>query len=436
MQLFDNMRKYQQLLLILISIISVTVLLVYKSENNRLKYVLQVVNFFGRNDAAVLDRLENSIKSVGMHDFSNPLPVWQHIGGNFHAYSSYWEKKELAAGGEAIAIVVSVKDALINFKCNLRYDDGKVITGKFAFVRIEAAGIQKENIISKPEQFSIYKFLCKVTRDFGSPKELVLTDSKSKTNYDLLLRHTKLKNAKERSLINACVNLVQYNASSPSPEFFSNSNNQHNLLQFFLFHRAIGIDEFLIYNADGLTADVRKNLIKAGIGLNSFPYNFPFDYKTPATRTIVELDCLMRNMNSAQFVVLLEANEFFLPGTHLHAENSVLKDLNHYDSQINRFKLPSFSVCMDHKNKILLDNTLYDPERKVSHTLSIYKPTLKTDNIQSKELTVSHALSHAYINCVSSKDLLYDWRSSVREDFLQFIVHTSASLKNEINFLF
>lgn len=41
------MRKYQQLLLLLVSIISVTVLLIYKSENNRLKYVLEVVNFFG-----------------------------------------------------------------------------------------------------------------------------------------------------------------------------------------------------------------------------------------------------------------------------------------------------------------------------------------------------------------------------------------------------
>lgn len=38
------MRKYQQLILILISIISVSVLIIYKTENRRLKYVLEVVS--------------------------------------------------------------------------------------------------------------------------------------------------------------------------------------------------------------------------------------------------------------------------------------------------------------------------------------------------------------------------------------------------------
>lgn len=37
------MRKYQQLLLVLVSVISVTVLIVYKSENERLNHVLNVV---------------------------------------------------------------------------------------------------------------------------------------------------------------------------------------------------------------------------------------------------------------------------------------------------------------------------------------------------------------------------------------------------------
>lgn len=89
------MRKYQQLALLLISVFSVVVLLMYKSENNRLKYVLKYVNFFGRNDAAVLRRLQNGTGSeaelrLPKSAFSKPLPVWQLIGDSFHAYSAYW----------------------------------------------------------------------------------------------------------------------------------------------------------------------------------------------------------------------------------------------------------------------------------------------------------------------------------------------------------
>lgn len=89
------MRKYQQLALLLISCFSVGVLMMYKSENNRLKYVLKYVNFFGRNDAAVLRRIQNSTTAEDEERqskwvFTKPLPVWQVIGDSFYAYSAYW----------------------------------------------------------------------------------------------------------------------------------------------------------------------------------------------------------------------------------------------------------------------------------------------------------------------------------------------------------
>jgi hypothetical protein len=99
------MRKYQQLCLLLISVISVTVLLIYKSENNRLKYVLEVMNFFGRNDANALIKIEGLGKnSTYFFDYSSPLPVWQNIGNNFYAYSSFWKKSGHSAGLETTTL--------------------------------------------------------------------------------------------------------------------------------------------------------------------------------------------------------------------------------------------------------------------------------------------------------------------------------------------
>lgn len=99
------MRKYQQLLLILISIISVTVLIVYKSENERLNHVLNVVNFFGQQSSPLsLVKIENF--SNFTYKFDYPLPSWSFLGNEFHSYSAFWKKNELVAGGEAIALVV------------------------------------------------------------------------------------------------------------------------------------------------------------------------------------------------------------------------------------------------------------------------------------------------------------------------------------------
>lgn len=108
------MRKYQQLLLVVVSLISVTILIAYKSENNRLNNVLNVVNFFGRTDSLSLVKIENV--SNFSYGFDFPLPSWTNLGNNFHSYSSFWRKNDLVAGGEAISVVVGSLHASVLFQ--------------------------------------------------------------------------------------------------------------------------------------------------------------------------------------------------------------------------------------------------------------------------------------------------------------------------------
>lgn len=100
------MRKYQQLLLVLVSVISVTVLIVYKSENERLNHVLNVVNFFGNRDSINLNLVKIENYSNFTYRFDFPLPTWSFLGNDFHAYSGFWKKNVLVAGGEAIALAI------------------------------------------------------------------------------------------------------------------------------------------------------------------------------------------------------------------------------------------------------------------------------------------------------------------------------------------
>jgi hypothetical protein len=100
------MRKYQQLLLVLVSVISITVLIIYRSENERLNNVLNVVNFFSGQRDISLVKIENLNFSNFTYKLDYPLPSWSYLGNEFHAYSAFWKKNDLVAGGEAIALAI------------------------------------------------------------------------------------------------------------------------------------------------------------------------------------------------------------------------------------------------------------------------------------------------------------------------------------------
>lgn len=85
------MRKYQQLVLVTIAGLSVCALLLYRSENSRLRYVLDVVNVFGED--ADLRQHATGVGDLPF-EFTTPFPLWQRIGSGFHAYAAYWHRDE------------------------------------------------------------------------------------------------------------------------------------------------------------------------------------------------------------------------------------------------------------------------------------------------------------------------------------------------------
>ncbi|XP_037897323.1 uncharacterized protein LOC119642294 [Glossina fuscipes] len=122
------MHKYQQLLLLIIFCVSVICTLMYKTENNRLKDVLHVINFFGRKYAAILRRIDNINNSFHyLVDFIHPLPVWQ--------------------------LIVS-----------------KINKGQLPFQRLDKEA--RDGL----SEFTRYRFYCRITRDFGQPKSVPFTE--------------------------------------------------------------------------------------------------------------------------------------------------------------------------------------------------------------------------------------------------------------------
>ncbi|XP_034475850.1 uncharacterized protein LOC117782872 [Drosophila innubila] len=445
------MRKYQQLALLLISCFSVGILMMYKSENNRLKYVLKYVNFFGRNDAAVLRRLQNGTETEDEQQvlrtaFSKPLPVWQLIGDSFHAYSAYWKRNELVAGGEAHVIVVGRKGAVVDFRCNFEVG-GRSVQGKFRFQRDATEGVVDDNGAT----FTYYNFFCQVSRNFGQPDYVSFSDTTASTKRQVKLRlryvkptitNTATKSTASTPSVHVrlpatiCVDLVSFNMSSTF------ARNADAMLQFFLFHQALGVEHFLVYNYDELSENVVRLLERTKLHLYGLPFNFPFlqtNTTTARIRQLILSDCLLRNVNYAGFTMLLTPNELVYPNARFASDTkrALQQQLRHFSTETCRFELATYAVCFDEHKKLLLDNVQYDPEVKAPHKLILYRLELPPAQLllptaTTVELPLSSGLAHRYVDCEQvGKDGLHDWRNGVREDLMDHI----NTLRNEVDLL-
>ncbi|KAH8284549.1 hypothetical protein KR018_004111 [Drosophila ironensis] len=438
------MRKYQQLALLVITCLSVGILLVYKTENNHLKYVLKYVNFFGRNDAAVLRRLENGTKDdLQQAALWRPLPVWQLIGDSFHAYSAFWMRNELVAGGEAHALVMGKKGAVVDFRCSLDLLNGRSVQGKFRFQRDASS---EPLVDDKHSNITSYHFYCQVSRDFGQPGSVSFTDiTSTKSPVRLRLRNLKPTTQKAqpkpkpkpaRLPATICVDLVGFNSSSRF------ARNENAMLQFFLFHQALGVQHFLVYNFDELDEGVLRILDRTNIHLYGLPFNFPFRQSNGTASRIRQLlhnDCLLRNVNQAGFSLLLQPNELFFPNVRFSGETekgSLQQQLRHFAAETTRFQLATMAVCYDERKPLLPDNVQYDPERKFPHKILLDRLDLPPAQLLASssevELPLSTAFVHRYVDCEHvGADGLQDWRTGVRQHFMEHI----NGLRNEVHLL-
>lgn len=444
------MRKYTQLCLVLITIISIIVLLMYRNEYKQLKYVLDVVNFIGRKDEISLIHLENQTNfyQESSYQFNEPLPIWQRIGNGFHAYSSFWIKpNDLKAGGELITIVVGLKHSIVSFKCELEYVDGKTQKGKFVFVREDIVG-DNPNDTNNGENFIVYKFVCKVTKDFGSPKQAIFTDLNSKTKHRLQLRNLKQKNIDELLTMTLCVNLVPKNHSE-----ISSFLTDFNLLQFFIHHQLIGIDEFLIYDASLISSSLRQTLFSHGIKINTFPFNFPFDISQHIKiRKLIEMDCLLRTSNSVKYTAVVTPRDYiYTNGNLLSKPQPLLQMLKNplYGTDV-QLEVLTNPICRHKMKKILSDNLLISSNASIETTkVFLFKTNYiftRNNNVASNanaanaRLNKNLIFNNHYSDCddrhsQNVNDNPVEWRSVISAEFREFIdqigVHVNALLRNE-----
>lgn len=280
------------------------------------------------------------------------------------------------------------------------------------------------------DKFMIYKFMCKTQRDYGQPKNLVFINSETKAEHYMPIRHLTIKNhaQMDKYLVTACVDLNSYNRS-----FTDDFINDTNVAQYFLHHEIIGIRNFIIYNSNvnQMNQHVADLLInKYGIRLNVLPYNFPLAMSSQGkNRAIIEADCLLRTSGLTKFVMIASIDEYLYPSSKLAPSNPLIKLFNHYSSEVNRFEISSKAVCIDPHRRIHSDNDRYSVDTK-TRMFYIQKNEFPyndkpINDIGKKSIEVDRNLAvvHKYGKC-SSKNDLYDWRTTMEQqhqDYINFI---------------
>ena len=434
------MRKYQQLCLVIISILSITILLIYRSENSRLKYVLEVVNFFGRDS-------DLAINSNLPHDFTNPLPLWQRIGTDLHAYSSFWYQEPLTKGGLVITIVAGLKKSPVSFNCDAVLADERVIKGKFLFVRCEDEKAPPNTATEEKlnENFVVYQFVCKLPMERDVPKSIIFTDIISKSRHTVAVRDLNHKTRNPKNRLTECLDLLPSSfLTTPDRKYFM---TDHNLLEYFFHHQVVGIDEFIIYDNGAVDGYLKETLLKHGIRAYVLPFNFPFEFSNDKKiKRILQMDCEFRAYSLSDYYILKKPNEYIYTNSYLKSNNSSLLLLD--DSHTLAFEVFTNNVCLSNKPEEIISKNLNKIESYLNQQEDKTFPVLKKPKVISfgdsaelpkKPVTLFNErfFINRYISCDNKTKLHTSlWNENVNAQFLQYLnkVNTEViKLKSKIS---
>ncbi|CAG9861823.1 unnamed protein product [Phyllotreta striolata] len=391
------MKKYHQLILLIISAISLGLFLIYRHEYNRLHYVLEVFNFFGQ--PCNFSDLQTIDFTLRQHDWGPP-PVWQETE-NAYIYSAFLIEKS-----KAKAIVLPKDGQKLPKNCYLWLEDRKKpLTGKFSFSKmVDGANslvpyfyyCTATNVETAPFAVSFNS----ITKHDGNVKKIPLNDiSAPKPTVDIN--------------ITVCV----------PPLLFS----KRKFVEFFSFHRLIGVESFIFYDKDipRRLVKLMENLSKRlDVRLAFLPWNFP-KTETAAVRTIVENDCLLRTLRQSKFTAVLELNEYIVPVSSFTV-NDLLRD--------SKASLPVRKFCSgngDLGKPVALQSYNVINDARFNSVRYIYKndnPDGYWDN-EAAAPDGSRASVHKYIKCDANTKTTKDYNMMkfstdfTRSTLVQLLVH-------------
>lgn len=384
------MRKYYQLILVIVCFISIVTLLVYRHEYYRLRYVLEVLNFFGKPGLSEIEfcgpgfnatMLSEILRNSSMEVRETP-PLFQQIDENFYSYSSFlrsYQKHERVSHTHAHVIdtiVIGKSDAAPNFRCNIWLENtNKPKTGKFTY----------KTVSDSSNDFRLYIFQCSMMKDLGQPRGIsfYINDYNINPIHAPINRVIKV-NTKRKPRERVAIKFV--NNVEPAICVIPNQVplvSRDAFIEFLVFHHIMGINYFTIYDSM-ISEDIirRLNLLPSDItqwNIQFFPLNYPFIFAKSyiIVRKAIEFDCLFRHFRldkeeseKASHAMVMSWDEFLVPRVH----NNLKEIFNDFDPRrsINTLEIKPLLFCLNQPDDDNID-VGYPEIMKKTHYFKLYQ---------------------------------------------------------------
>lgn len=350
------MRKYYQAALLAIALFSLISLLFYRHEYKKLRYVLEVFNYFGKPVNCLKD------PSTGPYtwDLEEPPSSWQRIDDDVYLYSAYQLQDRIRSIGIA-------RKKGFNYDCEVFRHDLRPIPGEFTFERIDD---------SSDDYVGAY-FHCKFHEDVDPVA--VRFYHKGQTETPLLPVKKVGSTGGNSSAI--CI--------SPTKSDYIDAAT------FLSFHESIGFGNFVSYDF-GASLLLRRVLrtVETTFTYVSLPWNFPRSDLRDVSRSVLRADCLHRTSELA-LVAVLSWNEYLVPRYH-----RTLRDLVDGLEVADRYRIPVRLFCSngDAKPPVVLERRKVI---EVEDTVAIERPKAQQSGV--KEVSAEAIVVNRYGDCDESQ---------------------------------
>lgn len=412
------MRKYQQLLLVLISFVSVFSLLLYRYEYMKLLNVLEVLNFFGytadnlTNCVLLQDKFYIDLENDNL--LAKPPVSWiKH--DQFYAHSAFWSSQQQFVH----LVLLGPMSAFSGYECRVWFKMFDLYTSR--------PGKLSYKIISNTNDsnFHQYQVHCK-------PKEVPI-DTKP---YGILLGKENLlklfipvevqKESLNKDELIVCV----------APDYSGIPDTY--LVEFIAYHILLGVRHFLVYDI-GIHYRVlqflrsiagHKELYKT---FSTLSWQFP-TIDVEMEKSLLQKDCLQRTQGYAKHSIVLSWDQYLVLNKEERL-NSLNQDID-YTFEVkkccnNRLSKKSWPMAM---KKTLCEKTnetvnfIVDEQEmnyRTPTTLgSIHRLEEICEKIKGKD---DKSMARFLINFVNNK-LLSLWKSQLKYSIIRVTNNTMINL--------
>lgn len=412
-QVDGTMRKYQQLALTIVAVVSVFTFLFYKHEYDRLRYTLEYLDTFGEppsNEEVARPHCGYNTH----HKVSTPPTDWVDITSDLAVYSSFWDDQN-GIGEPQIRTIAAVRKttkAPSDLGCLIWFEsEGTPAPGtcnvEFASERIHGHNTLEEDI-------GVLYLLCT-----ANDKKLIF----SKTPY--MIQFTVGSSEPSQPVFihesESLKSVVNKFAVCVIPTEFPIATLK--VIEFISYYNIIGVDKFSVYGPV-LTPLARKLLDKYSdeIGIEYeeklFSSSQNFKLTRPVVKRVIELDCLYRHRDTQENVLILDLDQYVILEHKATLQDTLmaLKGGSLYHRDVGEFHLTSQMVCLDmqhmKKGTLLLSQQVHTIGKMKEMGIAVLHPHLLTTSLglrgggppKSQHVSAATAVVHQYSVCSATDD--------------------------------